>query len=118
MDLDDTSLWWKGANVRRTAIKEAGLLIEDCCCERCLGDDSARAIKCPDCIAYSDLKLRKNATLFLDGASLAMRTAVFKAWWRFMKHNRQRGEVGELVRNGKLKRWRCNTCDFDASDDI
>jgi hypothetical protein len=47
--LEDANLWWKGANLRSAALREAGITTEDCSCDRCLGADTCRAIKCPAC---------------------------------------------------------------------
>merc|ERR1711904_84412 len=35
--------------MRSASLREAGITTEDCSCERCLGADTCRAIKCPAC---------------------------------------------------------------------
>merc|ERR1711933_483989 len=52
--------------------------------------------------------------------SSAMLTASFRNWRKLKISNMGLKEEmrGEITRNGKLKRWRCTICDFDASDGV
>lgn len=45
--LEDTSMWWKGADVRSQALSDAQVVLGECKCERCQDKDSCRALKCP-----------------------------------------------------------------------
>lgn len=73
--LDDVDVWWKGADMRSEALRNAGFFEKECHCVRCEGADMCRAVKCPNC------------------------------------------ERGETTRHGCLKRWSCNLCDFNGSDE-
>lgn len=112
--LEDFNLWWKGANVRSAALQKAGLLNQECMCERCQGEDTCRAIKCPGCFDFQ--KRLKAARLLMLMSSSAVLMASFVGWCRVTIGGFTARMQGEVTRNGKLKRWRCNVCDFNASD--
>mmetsp|Transcript_107197 Transcript_107197/g.277337 ORF Transcript_107197/g.277337 Transcript_107197/m.277337 type:complete len:471 (-) Transcript_107197:33-1445(-) len=112
--LEDESLFWKGANVRSAALQKAGLLTQECCCPRCHGSDAVRAIKCPGCTDYQ--KRLKAAKLLMLMSSSAVLMATFVGWGRVTLDHVNLKQQGEVHRNGKLKRWRCTVCDFNASD--
>lgn len=47
--IEDVDCWWKGADVRSRALQAEGLASHPCRCDRCLGPDTCRAVKCPNC---------------------------------------------------------------------
>lgn len=115
--LQDTSLWWKGANVRSAALRKAGLVSQDAClCERCQGDDTCRAIRCPGCLDFQ--KRFDSARILMLLCSSAVLCAAFVGWSRIASRGATTSRHGEVSRNGKLKRWRCNVCDFNTSDTV
>jgi len=113
--LEDANLWWRGANIRSAALQKAGLLSnQECCCARCYGNDVCRAIKCPGCTDYQ--KRLKAAKILMLLSTTAVLMASFVGWGRVTLHGVNNKRQGEVHRNGKLKRWRCTLCDFNASD--
>jgi len=94
-------------------LQARGLLAQECCCERCLGEDPCRAINCPGCTDFHKrLKAASTLMLFCGSATVM---ACFVGWRRVVC-GAAGVEQGEVTRNGKLKRWRCTKCDFNASD--
>eukprot|EP00927_Polykrikos_kofoidii_P061636 TRINITY_DN56470_c0_g1_i1.p1 TRINITY_DN56470_c0_g1~~TRINITY_DN56470_c0_g1_i1.p1 ORF type:complete len:511 (+),score=74.54 TRINITY_DN56470_c0_g1_i1:130-1662(+) len=71
--LEDVHLWWKGADVRSKAIQHHGLWHQDCVCERCMGADFCRALRCPTCDASGN-----SGEVVRDGQSMKWTCVVCK----------------------------------------
>lgn len=114
-ELQETNLWWKGANIRSAAVFREGVLQQqECGCERCQAEDVCRAIKCPGCLDFKKRREAAKSLMLLCSSALLM--AAFVGWRRLSSGNPLTMDQGEVTRNGKLKRWRCSQCDFDVSD--
>ena len=116
-------LWWKGNNVRSFAARKMGLLPQDsqCQCERCLGEDTCRAMRCPGCHDHN--KRVKAAAVFLSHCESAMVMAAFAAWSRLrdlvvpgFPARGTAGRTGEAVCGGRLRNWKCSRCDFKIKE--